>query len=58
MNDQFTEDRNHENLLSAVIKQIEEDINNDTYMALYELLNYIPVRNLLNYLDEEKQSNF
>jgi hypothetical protein len=47
-----------EKLLSLVIKQIEEDIKDDYYMSLYELLGFIPDGNLISYLQEDIQNEF
>ena len=47
-----------EKLLSLVIKQIEEDIKDDYYMSLYELLGFIPDENLISYLQEDIQNEF
>ena len=43
-----------QNLLMQVIKQIKEDINDNYFESLEELLNFIPNENLLGYLQEEK----
>jgi hypothetical protein len=42
-----------QNLLMQVIKQIKEDINDNYFESLEELLNFIPNENLLAYLPEE-----
>jgi hypothetical protein len=42
-----------QNLLNQVIKQIKEDINDNYFESLIELLNFIPNENLLGYLPEE-----
>jgi len=47
-----------ENIRSAVIEQIEKDISDDYYMAIYELLELVPIENLLGYLDEEIRAKF
>lgn len=47
-----------EKLISEVIKQIEEDIKDNSFLALYDLLNCIPKDNLIIYLLEENQKKF
>jgi len=47
-----------ENIRSAVIEQIEKDTSDDYYMAIYELLELVPIENLLGYLDEEIRAKF
>jgi len=42
------------NLLALVIEQIKEDIRDDYFESLEELLNFIPNENLIDYLQEEK----
>jgi DNA-directed RNA polymerase subunit RPC12/RpoP len=44
--------RDSENLRSKVINQIETDIKNDDYSAIYELLQFVPTENLENYLSQ------
>jgi hypothetical protein len=41
-------------LITQVIQQIKEDINDNYLESLEELLNFIPNENLLGYLQEEK----
>jgi hypothetical protein len=41
-------------LITQVIEQIKEDINDNYLESLEELLNFIPNENLLGYLQEEK----
>jgi hypothetical protein len=42
------------NLLALVIEQIKEDMRDDYFESLEELLNFIPNDNLLGYLQEDK----
>jgi len=41
-------------LITQVIAQIKEDINDNYLESLEELLNFIPNENLIGYLQEEK----
>jgi ATP-dependent protease HslVU (ClpYQ) peptidase subunit len=41
-------------LITQVIEQIKEDINDNYLESLEELVNLIPNENLLGYLQEEK----
>ena len=45
-----------QNLLRQVIEQIKEDIDDNYFESLEELLNFIPNENLLGYLQEEKSN--
>lgn len=40
-------------IIEAVIKQIKEDLEMQDETALYELLEFVPKKNLLGYLPEE-----
>ena len=41
-------------LLKAIVRQIEEDVNLGDYTAIEELLNDIPIEKLKGFLTEEK----
>jgi hypothetical protein len=41
-----------EELIDAVIEQIIEDVKNNDFTAIEELLNYIPDNNLKSFLSE------
>ena len=45
-------------LLDAVIDQIREDFSYGYSEAVYELLSFIPVKNLVHYLPEEDWEQF
>jgi hypothetical protein len=47
-----------ENLRSEVISEIERDIEMNDYTAIYELLEFVPIENLLGYLPDEIVSKF
>jgi hypothetical protein len=47
-----------EDLKSEVISEIERDIAMDDYTAIYELLGFVPIENLLGYLPDEIASKF
>ena len=48
----------NEKLIDAVVEQIEKDLAGGEFMALAELLEYIPKNCLIAYLPEEKWSDF
>lgn len=45
-------------LTNRVIEQIAEDISDDDTEALDELLRFVPILNLIQYLNEEEWDNF
>lgn len=47
-----------EEIRSEVIEQIEKDISHDDYLAIYELLEFVPIKNLVGYLPDEISSKF
>jgi hypothetical protein len=48
-------DKTQEHLMWSVLHQIEKDINGSRdYTALEELLGFVPIKNLINYLPEEQ----
>lgn len=50
--------KSKEDLIETVYKQIETDINDGEIEAIEELLTFLPVENLIEYLPEEKWKQF
>jgi len=46
------------NLIDSVIEQIKEDIDHGDVSAVFELLRFCPVVNLITYLPEERWGEF
>jgi hypothetical protein len=47
-----------EDLIETVMKQIELDIHCSDLQAMEELLKFLPIENLINYLPEEDWKQF
>ena len=47
-----------EDLIDAVIQQIQEDVDNCDMTAIEELLGNVDKKDLVAFLSEEKQANF
>ena len=44
-------------LLKAIVRQIQEDVNDGDYTAIEELLKNIPKKRLIGFLKEETNAN-
>ena len=47
-----------QDLIDAVLDQIQEDVNNGDMTAVEELLGNVDKKDLVAFLSEEKQANF
>ncbi len=45
-------------LIDAVIEHIKNDLKNNDITAIYELLWFVPTKNLIAYLPEEEWENY
>lgn len=50
--------KSKENLIEIVVEQIRQDVHCGEYEALAELLTFLPVVNLIEYLPEEEWKQF
>lgn len=48
----------NQNLINAVIRRIEDDVQAEDFTAIDELLQAVPEEALLNYLPEEEQKEY
>lgn len=50
--------KQQEDIRSEVIAEIERNIAMDDYSAIYELLSFVPIENLVGFLPDEIASMF
>ena len=49
-------DSSQNDVLGKVIDQIQSDLNDGDHIALWELLSFLPVHRLNNYLEDHEES--